>query len=73
MAQGTGLWWMKMMEYGMLVGADRNAGAKARLRLFPLMANVVNLHNLPSAPHLQFLVILEDHEAAQTSPNTKVS
>ena len=63
-----------MEEYGvlgMLVGAGRNAGGKARLRLFPFMAIVVDFYNLPSAPHFRFLVMVEDHEAAQTSPNTR--
>ena len=65
-----------MEEYGvlgMLVGADRIEDGKARIGLFPFMANVVDFHNLPSAPHFRFLVIVEDHEAAQTSPNTKIS
>ena len=63
-----------MEEYGvlgMLVGAGRSEDGKARFGLFPFMANVADFHNLPSAPHFRFLVIVEGHEAAQISPNTK--
>ena len=40
---------------------------------FPFMANVVDFHNLPFGLHFRSLVTVEDHEAAQTSPNTKIS
>lgn len=63
-----------MEEYGvlgMLVGVGRSEDGKGKFGLSPFMANVADFHNLPSAPHFRFLVIVEGHEAAQTSPNTK--